>query len=289
MPLKPIPAMTSEEQVSLLSNINCSNNKDGRPVLHMRGDRLRDNSMHSFGSPQMHVPDPPFTHVDEETGPVNGDLSAPTQVPAGSAVTGPSGDTSTVPGGGVGVGPPSFSSSRPMTSEEQMSDTSGNPNPAFVDWTPNEVAALTQLCDDQKGVHDWPQISLQLAHLNEEEDLNPLLRQLREARSPDETRRKMEGIPKGLIAWTQAETATVLWLVQEQEGGRNWAEIEAKLKQANEEGALNPELHQGGRTRSADDVRHKVPSLLKQQQAGAFAYTPSIGCKRDIPHTNVPE
>ena len=80
MPLKPIPAMTSEEQVSLLSNINCSNNKDGRPVLHMRGDRLRDNSMHSFGSPQMHVPDPPFTHVDDEPIPVNGDLSAPAQL-----------------------------------------------------------------------------------------------------------------------------------------------------------------------------------------------------------------
>ena len=219
MPLKPTSAMTSEEQVSLLSDMNWSNNNDGRTVLHMRGDRLRDNSMHSFGSPQMHVPDPPFTHVDEETGPVNGDLSAPTQVPAGSAVTGPSGDTSTVPGGGVGVGPPSFSSSRPMTSEEQMSDTSGNPNPAFVEWTPNEVAALTQLCDDQKGVHDWPQISLQLAHLNENEDLNPLLRQLRKARSPAEIRCKMEGRQKGSIAWTQSETDTAMRLVQEQEGG----------------------------------------------------------------------
>ena len=76
MPLKPIPAMTSEEQVSLLSNINCSNNKDGRPVLHMRGDRLRDNSMHSFGSPLQHVPDPHMTLTDSEPSPLNGDLHA---------------------------------------------------------------------------------------------------------------------------------------------------------------------------------------------------------------------
>ena len=51
-----------------------------------------------------------------------------------------------------------------MTSEEfQIPDTSGSPNPTFLEWTPSEVAALTQLCDDQTRLHDWPQISLQLS------------------------------------------------------------------------------------------------------------------------------
>ena len=165
-----------------------------------------------------------------------------------------------------------------MTSEEfQIPDTSGSPNPTFLEWTPSEVAALTQLCDDQTRLHDWPQISLQLAHMNEEGDLNPDLRQLRQARSPEEIRRKMEGIPKR-CTWTQAETTHVMDLVQEQEGAPiNWQDIAAKLEHANENGALNPELYHAGRTRSAAQVRLKVSPLLKHQQAGAFAYTPTIG------------
>ena len=77
----------------------------------------------------------------------------------------------------------------------------------------------------------------------------------------------MEGRREGNIAWTQAETATVMRLVQEQEGGRNWAEIAAKLNQANEEGALNLALHQCGSTRSNDDVRLKVGDPLVEATA----------------------
>ena len=150
--------------------------------------------------------------------------------------------------------------------------SSWNPNPDFVEWTPAEIAALKQLCNAQKGELQYPLIALQLANLNEEGALSPLLRQLRRARGPIEIQRMVGGREKKAsdtrkyVPFTPDETATVMRLVQEQEGDRNWAEIAAKLKQANEEEALNPELHRAGRTRSNVDVRRKVPSLLKQQQ-----------------------
>ena len=73
IPLKP---MSSVEQTSLLSNICNSKNAHGRYVLDVRGDELRDNSMHSFGSPLQHVPDPHMTLTDSEPSPLNGDLHA---------------------------------------------------------------------------------------------------------------------------------------------------------------------------------------------------------------------
>ena len=58
-------------------------------------------------------------------------------------------------------------------------------------------------------------------------------------------------------------------LVQEQEGGRNWVEIAAKLNQANEEGDLNPELHRAGRTRSNEECRKKVEREVERDHKGA--------------------
>ena len=150
--------------------------------------------------------------------------------------------------------------------------SSWNPNPDFVEWTPAEIAALKQLCNAQKGELQYPLIALQLANLNEEGALSPLLRQLRRARGPIEIQRMVGGREKKAsdtrkyVPFTPDETATVMRLVQEQEGDRNWAEIAAKLNQANKGGALNPELHQCGRTRSNKDVRQKVSPLLKRQQ-----------------------
>ena len=53
---------------------------------------------------------------------------------------------------------------------------------------------------------------------------------------------------------------------QEQEGKPNWADISAKLAHANQGGALNVKLHQAGRIRGRDVVRHKVNAMLKHQK-----------------------
>ena len=170
VPLKPTPAVTSEKQMSLTD--------DHATPVHMQTPRL------------------PNAETEQEDGSYSMDhVSAPSQVPAGSAVTGPSGGSLAVPRGDVGVGPPTLSSSSMVGG--------------------------------------------------------------REKKAPD-TRK--------CVRFTPDETATLMRLVQEQEGDRNWVEIAANLNQANKAGALNPELHQGGRTRSTGVVRQRVAHLLKQQQ-----------------------